>query len=158
MSPAALTTKTIRLPSALVDATEARADEIGLTFSDVVEDALTAHLGLPRNASFEVLEDVRAFLLDRYPQRTGFPRDVTLEVFLHLRDEPDARRRYRSALSGGTGGSDESLRASLHRRVGKAVKQVLGARVVGRSLPLDPDEVLIQSHALLEPGGSSGER
>ena len=47
---------------------------------------------------------------------------------------------------------DERARDSLHRRIGRLVKQVLRARAVERSLPLNPTVELIRSHALLEPG------
>lgn len=47
---------------------------------------------------------------------------------------------------------DKRAVAALHRRVGRAVKVALAAKVVGRSLPLDPEVELITSHALLEPG------
>jgi len=148
---ARLTTKTLRLPSDLVQAAEVRAEEIGLNLSDIVEAALAEHLGLPRNQSFEVLAAVRDHLLARYPRRQGFPRDVTLTVFRHIQTDPGLQSLYRSAVVDPDGSLDETARDSLHRRIGKLVKQVLRARVVGRSLPLDPAVELIRSHALLEP-------
>ena len=47
------------------------------------------------------------------------------------------------------GGLFSRLRAT--GRLWNTLLVVLDATVVGRSLPLDPDEVLIQSHALLAP-------
>ena len=147
-----LTTKTLRLPSDLIEAAEQRAADIGLNLSDIVEAALAEHLGLPRNRAFAVLEAVRDHLLDRYPRRQGFPRDVTLTVFRHIQTDAQLSELYRSAVQLPSGEVDERARDSLHRRIGRLVKQVLRAQVVGRSLPLDPAIELIRSHALLEPG------
>ena len=150
-----LITKTLRLPSELIEAAEQRAASIGLNLSDIVEAALADHLGLPRNKSFEVLEAVRDHLLDLYPHRQGFPRDVTLTVFRHIQADNHLSDLYRAAVHAADGSFDESARDSLHRRIGRLVKQVLRAQVVGRSLPLDPAVELIRSHALLEPTGDA---
>ena len=81
-------------------------------------------------------------------------QDVTLEVFRHLRGDEALRARYLAAIDRGDGFADESLRSTLHRRIGKRVKAVLGAEVVGRSLPLDPAVELIRSFALLRAPGA----
>ncbi len=146
-----LTTKTLRLPSDLVQAAQARAEETGLNLSDMVEAALAEYLGLPRNQGFAVLEAVRTHLLQRYPRRQTFPQDVTLRVFRHIQTDEALQALYRAAVMDPDGALDETARDSLHRRIGKLVKQVLRARVVGRSLPLDPTVDLVRSHALLAP-------
>lgn len=143
--------KTVRLPAHVVRAANTRAAELGLTFTDVVEVALRDHLGLGGNAAFDVLEQVRDHLMAAYPDRQGFPRDVTLDVFKHLRAEPTLWALYTDAIRGADGELATAARDSLHRRIGRAVKVVLNATVIGRSQPLDPEVELICSHALLEP-------
>ena len=152
MAKAQLITKTVRLSSTIVDPAEVKADQLGLNFNDIVEIAMAAYLGLAKNRSFALLEAVRDYLLKTYPDRKGFPQDVTLTVFKHIRANKKMWRIYKEATTDEDGNFDESARDSLHRRIGKAVKTVLGAKVVGRSLPLDPAKELIRSHALLEPG------
>jgi acetylornithine deacetylase/succinyl-diaminopimelate desuccinylase-like protein len=147
-------TKTIRLPVGLVRLAEARAAELGLAFNDIVEKAMTTHFDLPHNPSFDVLEAVRDHLQSQYPDRRGFPQDVTLEVFHHIQADEHLRSLYDAATTDEDGQAVDSLRGSLHRRIGRSVKAVLGAKVVGRSLPLDPEKDLISSHALLEPQDS----
>jgi len=144
--------KTVRLRHDVVDAATARADELGITFTNLVESALRHFLDLGGNAPFELLEKVRDHLIALYPDRRGFPRDVTLEVFRAIRDDQDLWRLYVAATRDPDGEIETSARDSLHRRIGRTVKVVLGARVVGRSLLLDPEVELISSHALLEPG------
>ncbi len=140
-------TKTVRLPQALVEAAEAAALELGLTFNDMVEEALASHMQMPANKGHAVLMAVRDHLVQTYPNQRGFPQDVTLDVFRRIQSDKHLWSLYQAAV----GPNDEAARDSLHRKIGKAVKAVLGARVVGRSLPLDPAVELIRSHALLAP-------
>ena len=142
-------TKTVRLPETLAVAVENCGADLGLTFTDVVERALRAHLGLPTDPALDLMAQIRLRLRARYPDLTGFPQDVTLEVFKDIRDLKPLRELYDRALD--SGGDAEEALASLHRRIGKGVKLVLKATVVGRSLPLNAEEVLIQTHALLVP-------
>lgn len=141
-------TKTVRLPDPLAEAAEAAALQLGLTFNDIVEVALSSHLQMPANKGHAVLMAVRDHLVETYPIQRGFPQDVTLEVFRHIQSDKHLWSLYQAAV----GQDDEAARDSLHRKIGKAVKAVLGAKVVGRSLPLDPAVELIRSHALLVQG------
>ena len=152
MSSQILTTKTIRLPAAMAELAEQAAIDEGLTFNDIVEIAVAKHLGLPLNPAFELLEAVRDYLQAEYPPGGAFPQDVTRRVFRHLRTNKKLWAKYLAAIEGKDGQADERLRGAVHRRIGKRVKAVLGAVVVGRSLPLDPAVELIRSHALLAPG------
>lgn len=157
MATQQLVTKTIRLPASTVELAEQRAEAEGLTFNDIVDLAVARHLGVPANPAFEVLEAVREFLQAEYPSRRAFPQDVTLRVFRHIQADESLRALYVAATAGADGETDEALRDALHRRIGKRVKAVLGAKVTGRSLPLDPAIELIRSHALLAPGdGAEG--
>jgi len=140
----------------MVEAAQQEALQLGLTFNDVVEAAMAAHLDMSGNKIHLVLQAVRDYLVAAYPDRRGFPQDVTLRVFRHIRDDEHMWSLYQAAV----GQNDESVRDSLHRKIGKAVKSVLGATVVGRSLPLDSAVELIRSHALLVAGndGDAGVR
>ena len=144
-----LVLKSLRLPSAVVDGIEQIAAETGLTFSDVVEVALRKELNMPVNALHELILEASAWLRSRYPTGTQFPQDVTLRTVHQIRDEPVLRALYDGAVSNGSGSVDPDARHVVHRQVGRMVKRVLGARVVGRSNPLDPSVHLISSHALL---------
>lgn len=141
-------TKTVRLPEPLAEAAEAAALQLGLTFNDIVEVALSIHLKMPANKGHAVLIAVRDHLVAAYPNQRGFPQDVTLDVFRRIQSDKHLWSLYQAAV----GPNDEAARDSLHRKIGKAVKAVLGAKVDGRSLPLDPAVELIRSHALLSPG------
>lgn len=145
--------KTVRLTPEVVEASAARAAELGLTFSDLVEAAMGQFLGV-RDPAFDVLEAVRGRLLDQYPDRKDFPQNVTLTVFQTIRADPGIWSLYEEAVNDDDGKLVIRARDSLHRRIGKAVKTVLDAEVVGRSLPLDAEVELINSHALLVPKGS----
>jgi hypothetical protein len=70
-------------------------------------------------------------------------------VFRHIRDAAGLRKLYDEAVNDDTGAPDRHRPWSVHRRMGRIVKRRLGAKVVGRSLPLDPSVELIESHALL---------
>lgn len=148
-------TKTTRFEPTLVHSGEKEAAQLGLTFNDIVEIALADYLSMPKNPVFDMLETVRDYLLREFPDRQGFPQDVTLQVFKFIRNNKDTWSLYEAATTDGEGQLVEALRDSLHRRIGKAVKSVLEAKVVGRSLPLDPTVELISSHALLTPSGGT---
>lgn len=140
--------KTVRLPAEVVEAAEHWGDALGLSFTDVVEMALRDKLpDLGDSPAFTLLTAVRDWL--ETFDKQDFPQDVTLRVFQHIQDDPQLWQLYLRATDDR---SDSAKVGSVHRRIGKAVKLVLGAKVVGRSLPLDPDEHVIQSHALLVPG------
>lgn len=143
--------KTFRLPEDLVAAAEERAADIGITLTDLLADALAKELNMPRQPTTALSAEVSAMIMTTYDRR-NFPMDVTLDVFRHIRDDAGLRKLYDDALDDGTGSPDRHRRWSVHRRIGRIVKRRLGAKVVGRSLPLDPAVELIESHALLAPG------
>lgn len=144
-------TRTIRLRAALVRAADQDANELGLSFNDIVDRALAAHLQMPHHPAFDLLQAIRGLLLEKYPDRLRYPQTVTLEVFRDIRARKDLWSLYEAATTDEEGRPSEPLRDALHRRIGRAVKAILGAKVVGRSLPLDPEKELIRSHALLQP-------
>jgi hypothetical protein len=144
--------KTVRLPAELIERAQDEADALGVSFNEFTVYALGVALGgQPGDASMAFLKDVAAWVRMRF-SKADFPPDVTLVVFHHIQEDGILWDRYLKVVSDETGERDSALVTSLHRRIGRMVKRVLGAEVFGRSLPLDPDEHLIQSHALLRPG------
>jgi hypothetical protein len=139
-------TKTIRLPSEVVTAVVQRAEELGLTFTHIVEVALRDHLSLDDDPAYKLVLNIRDHLRHSYDD--DFPQDVTLRVFQRIKSNQEWAALYERALSGN---DREKVLVALHRRIGKAVRLILGAEVIGRSLPLDPAKYLIKSHALLVP-------
>lgn len=140
--------KTIRLPVDVIQAAERWAEAQGLTFTDAVEIALRDAHGMTQAPTFALLSALRDHVSATYDP-AAFPQDVTLRVFHYMRSRPPLWALYQAATDHG---ADPSAVGSVHRRIGKGVKHALGAQVVGRSLPLDPAEHVIKSHALLAPG------
>lgn len=145
------TSKSFRLPGDLVTAAEERAADLGITLTDLLADALAKELNMPRQPTTALSAEVSAMILTTYDRRS-FPTDVTLDVFRRIRDDAGLRKLYDQAIDDGTGAPDRHRRWSVHRRIGRIVKRRLRAKVVGRSLPLDPAVELIETHALLAPG------
>ncbi len=143
--------RSVRLPPEVMAAAEVKASELGLTFNDVVEVALRRMLDMKTDAKTELMIEIAQRLRDRFPRRTGFPNHVTRDVFHDIRDDEDLKKLYDEAIRGEDGTVDENKKGTVHKQVGHLVRRVLGAKVVGRSLPLDPEVDLIGSHALLEP-------
>ena len=143
--------KSVRLSRSLVDVVERHAVELGLTFADIVDAGLRKEVGMAVNARTEVLKGVAEWLRDNYPNKKNFPQNVTLLVFRHIQSDPTLSRDYAAAIRDDDGSVEKYRRQTLHRLVGQAVRRVLDAKVIGRSIELDPDVELIQTHALLEP-------
>lgn len=144
------TTKTVRLPDALLAAAEARAADLGVTFTDVLADALAKELSMTRDPSIVLLTQLSAFITQTFDPRS-FPPDATLITVRHVRDDVGLRGPYEQAIRDAGGAVDQNQKGSIHRRIGRLVKRLLGAKVIGRSAPLDPSVELIESHALLAP-------
>lgn len=142
-------TKTIRLPRTCVDRAQEEAADLGLTFSDIAEKALMKYFNLPSNPRTEMLIDIAELLRTDYAD--DFPRDVTLEVFRKIRSTDSLFKTYKAAITDPSGSENDDLKATLHRQIGLCVRRVLGAKVIGRSVELDPNIELIKTHALLEP-------
>jgi len=146
-----LVAKSIKLPRELVDAVEHRANELGLTFADVLEAGLRKEVNMPTNPRTDLLTQVGQWLLEQYPDKKGFPAEVTLTVFRKIKADSSFWTVYEAAITNSSGEEDESLRWTLHRQIGQAVRRVLDAQVIGRSVELDPEVELIKTHALLVP-------
>lgn len=141
--------KSVRLPADLATEAERLARELGLTFSDLVEAGLRRQIGWRPNSTVELLAACAESLRDRYPQGRSFPQDVTRELFREVQTVKRLRGLYDAAVAGPDGKISEALRDVLHRRVGKMVKAVLDAEVIGRSLAINAAGELIKTHALL---------
>jgi hypothetical protein len=143
---------TVRLPREVVDAAEAKAGELGVTLGDLIDAGLRRELGMKPNPKLQFLLDVAERLRADVPNRKSFRSDVTLQVFHAIRDDASLRSSYDQLISGPDGTINDRAKEDIHRKVGKLVPRVLGAKVMGRSLPLDPAVHLIKTHALLAPG------
>lgn len=144
-------TKSVRLQRSLVDKAEGLAEKLGLTFGDIVETALRREFNMEGNPRTDLLRQVAQWLLEQYPDKKGFPSSVTRLVFRHIQEDHAFRSLYDAAITGPDGSTDEGLRWTLHRLVGQTVSRVLNAKVIGRSVELEPGNELIKTHALLEP-------
>jgi len=143
--------KSIRLSDDLLTRVLEEADRLGVSFNEFAVHALERALGNEGDESIVFMTDL-AFWLEQNFNRHAFPEDVTLQVFHHIRDDRNLRARYRALIRNADGGTDPEKLTGMHRRIGRLVKRALDAEVFGRSLPLDPEEHLIRSHALLRPG------
>jgi len=152
------TSKSVRLPADLAAEAERRADELGLAFSDLVEAGLRRQVGWPANATIELLEACADSLRSMFPKRQRFPQDVTLKMFRSIRLNGRLRAIYDAAILGPDGKVSELSRDAVHRRLGKMVKAVLDAEVIGRSAPVEAGVELIRTHALLAPKATARRR
>ncbi len=143
--------KSVRLPRQVVEATELKAVSLGLTFADIVEAGLRKEIGMDANPRMELLKQIAQWLTNQYPNKDSFPQDVTLSVFRQIRDDLAIRKDYQAAITDPSGKENDDLRWTLHRQIGQCVRRVLDARVIGRSVELDPKVELIKTHALLVP-------
>ena len=148
--------KTIRISSELADRANEKAAQMGSNFSSFVSKALEFYLkNLPKNyaeidefknAEEILIDAIKVFLDNKYPDKKNFGMDVTLEVFNYIQNNNEIKQLYDNA----TKGSNE-LREGLNRNIGKAVKNHLNAVVRGRSNPIHDPCSLIKTYALLEP-------
>lgn len=143
-------TITFRTSTELAQEVQDRADELGVTASDVIADAVCRYLGRSPLTKLQLVIALAA-LIDKNFDKKSFPADVTLKVFKFILEDPKLRRLYDEAIRGPDGVPDAEKRAVVHREIGRMVKRRLNAKVTGRSVPLDPKEHLIESHALLAP-------
>lgn len=142
--------KSVRIDRDLADRAATEADVLGVTFSELVAVSLKRTLGEEPEPGYVFAQEIAFWLRENYG--TGdFPEDVTLRVFHRIRDFPQWRAEYQQLIRGIDGGVDYDALIALHRRIGRLVLRVLDAEVIGRSEPLDPEEHLIKSHALLRP-------
>lgn len=140
----------VGIEKSLVEEAMVRASYTGLTVTDVVNAALAEAWGKPVVPKVKLLLALSAWVKLTYDP-SAFPADVTKQTFLHLLgDETLLALYYAATQDPATGVVVPERRDDLHRAIGAMVKVALNAKVVGRSLPLDPG-LLIKTHALLAP-------
>ena len=142
--------KSVRIDRGLAERAAAEADTLGITFSEFVAVSLKQSLGEEPEPECAFSRTIAAWLREDYGAGE-FPEDITLRVFHRIRDFRSWRRSYQELIRGLDGEVDYDALIALHRRIGRLVLRVLNAEVVGRSEPLDPEEHIIKSHALLRP-------
>lgn len=148
--------KTIRISSELADRANEKAAQMGSNFSSFVSKALEFYLkNLPKNyaeinefknAEELLIDAIKSFLDDKYPDKKNFSMDVTLEVFKYIQNNDEIKKLYDNVIQG-----SNELKEGLNRNIGKAVKNHLNAIVRGRSNPINTPDSLIRTYALLVP-------
>jgi hypothetical protein len=144
-------TITARIPVSLIERAEVLANEAGMSLNDLLVHALDRELGGGGDPMIRLLAALRTWVRNTF--EAGFPVDVTLKTFQHLRADPVLWSAYEKCICDANGNLVPERRSGLHRRIGLLVKRVLKAEVVGRSLPLNVKEHLISSYALLQASG-----
>ncbi len=141
--------RSLRMPERLFDKATAEASRQGTTFNTFVVNAVRKALG-EDDGSVQLLDAVAKWLKAKYLPRKDFPLNVTLEVFHHIRDDRRLRKLYDSIVLDRHGDRNYDALVPLHKNIGLLVKTLLNAQVVGRSLPLEPEENLIKTYSLLK--------
>lgn len=121
----------IWLPRDLEILVEKHATALGLSFNNVVVDAILQKFDLDRDPLSVLMQELRMWLLSKY-DRTSFPEDVILQTFTHIHETPHLMARYNQIIEEG---GHPSTRAALNRRVGQAVHNILGGTVRRRRVP-----------------------
>lgn len=140
----------IRFTEEMYSRVEEEAERLGWSPSDVVTYAVCKQLGMPVDPGIDLITTLKIWVEMKWGTR-NFPKDATLQIFRHIKLDPVIFDQYNKIIMGDDGQLNEQKRAYINRRIGKMVKKVLKAKVVGRSLPLDRNIELIETHALLEP-------
>lgn len=143
--------RSVRLPQSLINNVQKYAEDQGLTFNDVVVEALNRELGVDPDARSALLNEVSGLLNTVY--RADFSADLIRRVFLDIRNTPHIFQLYGRAIAAEDGNPAEDRRAAIHRSIGRLIRVVLPVRVMGRERSTDTDE-LIDSYAVLEWAGA----
>ncbi len=141
--------RSLRMPERLFDKAAAEASRQGVAFNTFVVNAVRKALG-EDDGSVQLLDAVAKWLKAKYPPLKAFPLNVTLEVFHHIRDDKKLRTLYDGIVLDRKGDKNYDALVPLHKNIGLLVKTLLNAKVIGRSLPLDPEENLIKTYSLLK--------
>lgn len=141
-------TRSIRVPHDLDSAILELAESRGSNYNDTALSLIRRGLGLPQPPTEDFIDDVLKRLNAEYPTGTSYPEDVTLRMFRIIATDNDLAAAY-AHVTTTNGTPDRAKSDTLHRRIGKAVKNALGATPHGRR-KADPDD-LIDTFTLLVP-------
>lgn len=136
------------LPRDLDSLVHDRASSLGLSYNNVVIDALHQMFGLDRDPMSALMQGVRMWLLNKY-SRKEFSEDVILESFQYIQGRPELMSRYNQILED-SGRARSSAQATLNRRIGQAVTQILQGEVTARKVPAKGCS-LIKGYSKLKP-------
>lgn len=106
------------------------ANTLGLRYNNIVIDALNQFFKYGRDPMSVLMQDLRMWLLSKF-SRSSFPDDVTLQTFMHIQRSPTLLQQYNDVLAADTG---RRAQATLNRRIGQAVRQILDGRVTVRKV------------------------
>jgi hypothetical protein len=142
----------LRLPVRVYDELAARAGH--LSVGEYATQVLGEHVGGEPSAFREFKNALVEWVLEAYPNR-DYDRHVIFEAFQFAKSDPRLRALHAEAIAGEDGRPSRERRHLLHRQTGQAIKRALGAKVAGRSAPVDPEIAFIESYTFLIPGDGS---
>jgi hypothetical protein len=135
--------KSLRIPNALYEEIQSEAKSIGFTTNNYIISILNSrHIGGDAIGA-KFYKKISKWILNNY-SKDNFPPDITLKVFHHIKNDSETYNNYKEIVS-----KSKDAKISLHRKIGIMVKDILGAKVTGRSVPLDPEENLIKTYSFL---------
>lgn len=137
---------TVWLPEDLHVLVSNHAAALGLSYNNVIIDALHAKFGLDRDPLCTLMQEIRMWLLSKY-SRAAFPEDVILQAFIHIQSTPRLLERYEQIVREGR---TLKTKSALNRRIGQAVHAVLGGTVIDRKR-LSQGCTLIRVYSALTP-------
>lgn len=138
----------IWLPTDLNVLVQSRAESLGLSYNNIVIDALHKYFNLDKDPMSALMQEVRMWIL-REHNRNDFPEDIILLTFQHIQKTPELMSRYNQILEE-SGRSRASAQATLNRRIGQTITQILNGRVAKRKAKAK-DCGLIKGYSKLEP-------
>ena len=107
-----------------------RAKTLGLGYNNVIIIALHQMFNLDQDPMSQLMYSLRIWLMKKY-NRINFPPDVTLEVFRTIQQTPKLLALYNEVVASIDG---PRAQATLNRRIGQAVSQLLQAEVTERKV------------------------
>ena len=138
--------KSIRMPVELLDKLKFEADDLGISLNNYILSILKNRSSSSHNTNTSLVIAISKWIRENFT-KNDFPPDITLKVFLYIKNNEDFFSTYKTIIEEGI-----ESKISLHRQIGMLVKEVLNAKVIGRSIPLDPKINLIKTYSILAPG------
>ena len=140
--------RSIWLPPELDSLIKNRAESLGLSYNNIIVDALHKTFGIPRDPLSILIENVRFWLLSEYSPK-DFPEDVILQAFRYIQSQPVLMKNYNSIIES-TPKARSRAQATLNRRIGQAVTSILKGRVTIRKIKAR-NCILIKGYSKLKP-------
>ena len=133
------------MPVELLDKLKFEADDLGISLNNYILSILKNRSSSSHNTNTSLVIAISKWIRENFT-KNDFPPDITLKVFLYIKNNEDFFSTYKTIIEEGI-----ESKISLHRQIGMLVKEVLNAKVIGRSIPLDPKINLIKTYSILAP-------